>query len=169
MLAERLRLGKSPVSESRRAISRSKFRGQARGSSRETAADVKFHLARPDGRNLFTGYGAGFVAVNGTPHRSSVIVMADQVLAWDVGYAGALNEAAFARLAALPVEILLLGTGPSLSFPHPRLTQPLRDAGIGLEVMDTAAACRTYNILLGEDRRVAAALVVTPAGEHTHA
>ena len=112
---------------------------------------------------------AGFVAVNGTPHRSSVIVMADQVLAWDVGYAGALNEAAFARLAALPVEILLLGTGPSLSFPHPRLTQPLRDAGIGLEVMDTAAACRTYNILLGEDRRVAAALVVTPAGEHTHA
>jgi uncharacterized protein len=129
---------------------------------------VKFHLARPDGRNLFTGYGPGFVAINGAPYRSSVIVTADQVLTWDVDSVGALTEPVFARLAALPVEILLLGTGASLSFPHPRLTQPLRDAAIGLEVMDTAAACRTYNILLGEDRRVAAALLVAKVDERAH-
>ena len=130
---------------------------------------MKFHLTRPDGRNLFTGYGPGFVAINGTQHRSSVIVTADQVLPWNIDDPQALTKAVFAGLAALPVEILLLGTGPSLSFPHPQLTQPVRDAAIGLEVMDTAAACRTYNILLAEDRRVAAALMVTPVDERAHA
>lgn len=125
---------------------------------------MKFHVARPDGRNLFTGYGPGFVAINGTQHRSSLIVTADQVLPWDVDDPQALTEAVFTELARLPIEILLLGTGPSLSFPHPQLTQPVRDAAIGLEVMDTAAACRTYNILLSEDRRVAAALLI-PAGK----
>ncbi len=129
---------------------------------------MKFHLTRADGRNLFTGYGPGFVAINGTQHRSSVIVTADQVLPWDVDDPQALTQAVFTSLARLPVEILLLGTGPSLSFPHPQLTQPVRDAAIGLEVMDTAAACRTYNILLSEDRRVAAALLI-PAGKAPHA
>jgi uncharacterized protein len=127
---------------------------------------MKFHLARSNGRNLFTGYGPGFVAVNGAPHRSSVIVTADQVLPWDVDTAAALTEKVFAALATLPVEILLLGTGANLLFPHPRLTQPLRDAAIGLEVMDTPAACRTFNILLSEERRVAAALVVVPEARH---
>lgn len=123
---------------------------------------MKFHLARPDGRNLFTGYGPGFVAINGARHTSSVLVTAHRVLTWEISGTGALTEQVFSQLAALPVEILLLGTGAALHFPHPRSTQPLRDAGIGLEVMDTAAACRTYNILLGEDRRVGAALIVGP-------
>jgi len=131
-------------------------------------AHLKFHLARSDGRNLFTGYGPGFVAINGAQHRSSIIVTADQVLPWDIAGPQAFTEAGFIELAKLPIEILLLGTGASLSFPHPRLTQPVRDAGIGLEVMDTAAACRTYNILLGEDRRVAAALVVASVETHSH-
>jgi uncharacterized protein len=130
---------------------------------------MKFHLTRPDGRNLLTGYGPGFVAVNGVQHRSSVIVTADQVLPWAVEGPQALTEAVFTGLATLAVEILLLGTGLRLSFPHPRLTQPLRDAGIGLEVMDTAAACRTYSILLAEDRRVAAALLVAPIEIRAHA
>jgi uncharacterized protein len=123
---------------------------------------MKFHLTRPDGRNLFTGYGPGYVVINGVRHRSSILVTADQVLAWDISGTDALTEEVFVRLAALPVEVLLLGTGDALQFPHPRLSQPLRDAGIGLEVMDTAAACRTYNVLVAEDRRVAAALVVRP-------
>ena len=143
--------------------------GQCRRRRHSGSAHLKFHLTRPDGRNLFTGYGPGFVAINGAQHRSSVIVTADQVLPWEADNPQALTEAVFAKLAALPVEILLLGTGASLAFPHPRLTQPLRDAGIGLEVMDTAAACRTYNILLGEDRRVAAALVVASVETRSHA
>jgi uncharacterized protein len=125
---------------------------------------MKFHLTRPDGRNLFTGYGPGFVLINGVRHQSSVLVTSDQVLAWDISGTDALTEEVFVRLAALPVEILLLGTGDALRFPHPRLSQPLRAAGIGLEVMDTAAACRTYNVLVAEDRRVAAALVLDAAG-----
>jgi uncharacterized protein len=121
---------------------------------------LKLHHARADGRNLFTGYGPGYVSVNGVRRQTSTVVLSDRVLDWEVEQFDALTPEAFARLAGLPVEILLLGTGNALRFPHPRLTQPLRDAGIGLEVMDTSAACRTYNILLGEDRRVAAALLI---------
>jgi uncharacterized protein len=123
---------------------------------------MKLHHARADGRNLFTGYGPGYVSVNGARRQASTLVLSDRVLDWEIEQFDALTHEAFVRLAALPVEILLLGTGNALRFPHPRLTQPLRDAGIGLEVMDTSAACRTYNILLGEDRRVAAALLIEP-------
>ena len=66
----------------------------------------------------------------------------------------------FAAIAALAPEVALLGTGSALRFPHPRLTRALVDARIGLEVMDTAAACRTFNILAAEGRRVAAAVFV---------
>jgi uncharacterized protein len=121
---------------------------------------MKLHQARPDGRNVFTGYGPGFVSVNGVRKASSIIVLGDRLLDWEVERFEELTQDAFASLARLPVEILLLGTGASVRFPHPRLTQALRDAGIGLEVMDTNAACRTYNILLAEDRPVAAALFV---------
>ena len=125
---------------------------------------MKFHLTRPDGRNLFTGYGPGYLSVNGSRHETSLIVLADRLLNWRVHSFEALDETDFCELAKLPVEILLLGTGTALHFPHPRLTQPLRHAGIGLEVMDTSAACRTYNILLGEDRRVGAALLLDVTG-----
>jgi uncharacterized protein len=121
---------------------------------------MKLHQARAEGRNLFTGYGPGWVSVNGQRRESNSVVLADRLVEWDVPDFAALTEATFAELAQLPVEVLLLGTGARLRFPHPRLTQPLRDAGIGFEVMDTSAACRTYNILLGEDRRVAAALLL---------
>jgi uncharacterized protein len=62
-------------------------------------------------------------------------------------------------LKQLGAEIVLLGTGPRQRFPHPRLTAELARAGIGLEVMDLQAACRTYNILVAEERKVAAALL----------
>jgi uncharacterized protein len=121
---------------------------------------MKLHQARPDGRNVFTGYGPGFVSVNGVRKESNIIVLGDRLLDWEVERFEELTQDAFTNLARLPVEILLLGTGASVRFPHPGLTQALRDAGVGLEVMDTNAACRTYNILLAEDRPVAAALFV---------
>jgi uncharacterized protein len=92
-------------------------------------------------------------------------VLADRLAEWEVCTHGAFTLVAADRLATLPIEILLLGTGDRLHFPHPSLTQPLRDAGIGVEVMDTGAACRTYNILLAEDRRVGAALMLEPVAE----
>ena len=72
----------------------------------------------------------------------------------------ALDASDFERLRDLRSEVVLLGTGNRQRFPHPRLTRPLSDARIGLEVMDTQAACRTYNILVAESRKVAAALFV---------
>jgi uncharacterized protein len=131
-----------------------------RGNAQALRHEMKFHQARAEGRNLFTGYGPGYVSINGNRREASTVVLSDRILDWEVQAFSALTEAAFAQLATLPVEIVLLGTGPTLRFPHPRLTQPLRDARIGLEVMDTSAACRTYNILLSEDRRVAAALLI---------
>ena len=125
---------------------------------------MKLHQTRVDGRNLFTGYGPGYVSINGTRWETSVLVLSDRVEPWDAKSFGALTEASFAALARLPIEILLLGTGPTLRFPHPRLTQVLRDAGIGLEAMDTPAACRTYNFLLDEGRRVGAALLLESPG-----
>ena len=121
---------------------------------------MKLHQTRAQGRNLFTGYGPNYVSVSGNRWESSVIVLPDRAERWDVAGFDALTEEAFSRLAELPIEILLLGSGARLRFPHPRLTQALIRAGIGLEVMDTQAACRTYNILLEEGRRVAAALLI---------
>jgi uncharacterized protein len=69
------------------------------------------------------------------------------------------SEADFAPIAQAHPEIVLVGTGSKLRFPHPRVFAPLRQANIGFEVMDTQAACRTYNILLAESRKVAAALL----------
>ena len=74
--------------------------------------------------------------------------------------AGSLSESDFAALAALTPEVALFGSGATMRFPHPRLTRALTEARIGLEVMDTPAACRTYNILAAEGRRVAAAILI---------
>jgi len=121
---------------------------------------MKLHQARPAG-NRFTGYGPDYVTVNGKRWETSLVVLADEVFEWSVRDFESLSADSFITLARLPVEILLLGTGAKLRFPHPRLTQSITAAGIGLEVMDTQAACRTYNILLAEDRKVAAALLVS--------
>ncbi|MDX9707369.1 MAG: Mth938-like domain-containing protein [Azospira sp.] len=122
---------------------------------------MKLHLSDARGLNIFTGYGEGYVAVNGIEHRKNVVVLPGQMLpGWTEAGIDTLSEADFAQLAALAPEILLLGTGSSLRFPPPELLQPLMNARIGLEVMDTQAACRTYNILAAEGRRVAAAILV---------
>jgi uncharacterized protein len=122
---------------------------------------VKLHVSGPGPRNAITGYGEGYVAVNGQRHESSLIVLPEQLLPWDVSEFSRLTVQDFEKLKALQAEILLLGTGPTQRFPHPRLTAPLAAAGIGVEVMNLKAACRTYNILVAEERKVAAALLFT--------
>ena len=121
---------------------------------------MKLHASVPGAANTITGYGEGYVLVNGQRHQSSLIVMADRVLAWDAGSFDSLTEKNLDDLKDLGVEIVLLGTGPTQRFPHPRLTARLVRAGIGVEVMDVRAACRTYNILVAEARKVAAALLL---------
>jgi uncharacterized protein len=120
---------------------------------------VKLHPAGRGTYNTITAYGEDYVMVNGQRHESSLIVMPEQLLPWSAQSFDALNEADLIFLRDLRAEIVLLGTGPRQRFPHPRLAAPLAAAGIGLEVMDLKAACRTYNILVAEERKVAAALM----------
>ncbi len=113
---------------------------------------------------MVTGYGTDHVLINGERYEQSLILLPDEVRHWPVTTFEAITEGHFQELAALPAELVLLGTGDRLRFPHPRLTAIVMGAGRGFEVMSTQAACRTYNILLAEDRRVACALLVgTPA------
>jgi len=121
---------------------------------------MKLQLTRPTGSgNLISGYGDDHVLVNGARHDASLVVTADAVLPWEAAGFEALGQAHFEAIVALAPEIVLLGTGPRLRFPAAQLTAPLIEAGIGLEVMDLRAACRTFNVLRAEDRRVAAALL----------
>jgi len=120
---------------------------------------VKLHASLPGGANAITGYGEGYVMVNGERRSSSVVVMADRIEQWRPGSFDTLEPEDFEFLKALGAEIVLLGTGARQRFPHPRYTAELAKAGIGLEVMDLQAACRTYNILVAEERKVAAALL----------
>ncbi|HSD61598.1 MAG TPA: Mth938-like domain-containing protein [Burkholderiales bacterium] len=122
---------------------------------------MKLHLDRNAGQNAFTGYGAGYVMVNNSRYERSLVVLPDRLVEdWGVAAPGALTLAHMEELAALAPEVLLLGTGARLVFPAPALMAPLAAVGIGLEVMDTSAACRTYNILMAEGRRVAAAIIL---------
>ena len=120
---------------------------------------MKFELSGAPGLNTFTGYGEGYVLLNGRRFEESVIVLAGRIEPWSAAGVDELAEEHFAQLAALGADVVLLGTGSRLRFPHPRLLQGLVRAGIGVEVMDTQAACRTFNILVAEERKVAAALL----------
>ena len=122
---------------------------------------MKLHLTRASGQNLFTGYGAGYVSINDERYERPVIVAAGRpVENWEATSLENLTAAHFEALLAWKPEIVILGTGERLRFPHPRLTQPLAAAAVGFEAMDTKAACRTYNILMAEGRAVVAAIFV---------
>lgn len=126
---------------------------------------MKLHLSQNARRNAFTAYGQGYVAVNGVRYETSLIVMPDRIAeAWNVRSIELLVQDNIEPLAALKPELVLLGTGDVLRFPDPRLLVSLTQAGIGAEVMDTRAACRTYNILAEEGRNVAAALIIPARG-----
>ena len=110
---------------------------------------------------MFTAHGVGFVTVSGERFEHSIVVTPEQVFSdWQPQGFDALNEAHFAYLLALKPEVVLLGTGSQQRFPHPRLYQTLTTARISVECMDTPAACRTYNILMAEDRRVVAGVLL---------
>ena len=131
------------------------------GRSQRQQIVMKLHLARAAGRNLFSGYGTGYVAINGERYERNLIVLPDRIVDWEVARVEELSPGVFESLAKLPIDVLVLGTGGALRFPAPADVRVMAHAGIGVEVMDTPAACRTYNVLLSEDRRVAAALLVT--------
>ena len=120
---------------------------------------MKLHASAQSALNTFTAYGDGYVMVNDQRHEANLIVLPGQLLPWNVKAFDALAEEDFKVFLDMKLEILLLGTGPRQRFPHPQLTRALAAARVGVEAMDLQAACRTYNILMAEERRVAAALL----------
>lgn len=122
---------------------------------------MRFNLDIDANRYFIKGYGPGWINVNEREIRRSVIVTPEQLVTdWSPQTFADLEAAHFEVIAQLDPEIVLLGTGDRQRFPRPPLTQALLARGIGVEVMDTAAACRTYNLIMLEGRRVAAALLI---------
>lgn len=125
---------------------------------------MEFTTTVPDSRQVIESYGAGRFRVSGVNHAGSVLVFQDITIPWTVEQMEGLTADSFAPVIAAepPVEILLLGCGENLQFLRPDLRSALREHRIGCDVMDTGAACRTYNVLVAESRRVAAALIALP-------
>jgi len=121
---------------------------------------MKLHADAQTSLNTFTAYGPGFVEINRQRYEVPMLVMPEGLLTpWPVAGFDALTPADFDALLAHQPELVLLGTGGQQRFAHPRLTAALTGAGIGVDAMNTAAACRTYNILMAEGRRVLVALL----------
>ena len=120
---------------------------------------MKLHRTWDASLQLFTGYGTGFVAVNNVRYEKCVVVSPLAVIEWGVSGFEALTAADFGFVESLKPEILILGTGATQRFPRPELARALAARGVGVEVMDSRAACRTYNILATEGRKVVAAVL----------
>jgi uncharacterized protein len=118
----------------------------------------------PQGRQVVEGYGPGHFRVSGQIYESPILVLPWRTLAWPVATFEDVSVASLQPVidGAGEIDLLLLGTGPRLRPPPAELRAALKTAGIALEPMDSGAACRTYNVLVAEGRRIAAALL--PAG-----
>ena len=115
------------------------------------------------GANTITGYGDGYVEINQTPYAHAVLLSsAGAITEWPVPSFESLEADHFAQMVALKPELILIGPGKKQRFPKPELLKALISAKIGFEIMDSQAACRTYNILVGEGRQVLLALIVEP-------
>ena len=121
---------------------------------------MKLQADRIEGQNAIARHGPDGVIVNGVEHRTSVIVpWQGDVLPWPVADFAALDASLFAMLADLRPELVIFGSGARLRFPPAQALRALIERSIGIETMDNAAACRTYNVLLAEGRSVVAALL----------
>jgi uncharacterized protein len=125
---------------------------------------VKFQPDRLEGVNAISRHEASRLWVNATEWTSSVLVPArGGPQAWPVARLSELTADHFAQLLSLDPELVVFGSGARLRFVAPALLRPLIERGIGVETMDTVAACRTFNVLASEGRAVAAALLIEPA------
>jgi uncharacterized protein len=122
---------------------------------------LKLHPANFAHQYIFTGYGEGYILINQIRYEKNLIVMPDRLIEdWPVMSVSQLETQHFENLVPYKPEIIILGTGIAHKFPNQSLLSQLTKMGIGIEVMDTKACCRTYNILVEEGRHVAAALLI---------
>lgn len=123
---------------------------------------MKIQLETSD-QNLISHYGPGSISVNGVAYTDNILITANSVLEnWTTGSVKELSVEDFEPLLALDSErpeIVLLGTGETHTFPDIAVLAALKERGLSVEVMTTRAACRTYSVLVGEHRSVAAALL----------
>ncbi len=113
---------------------------------------------------VISAYGSGWVQLAGEQVRRSLVLSSDgRRFEWPCQAFEELTAAHFQQLAELKTELVIFGSGERLRFPAAQLTRALIDSQIGIETMDTQAACRTYNLLAGEGRHVAVALLMESA------
>jgi uncharacterized protein len=127
---------------------------------------LKLHLAQGSGL-LFTSSGNGFVSIQGQQFNHSVIVDRERVVAWNLSNLNDLAEDSLSVAESYRTDVILLGTGARFMLPDLLWLRTVKDRlaarGAGLEIMDTPAACRTFNVLSEEGRSVVAALIVNTA------
>lgn len=124
---------------------------------------MKLHADQPNAANVIHAVTRQSVSINGQAFTTSVLVPSDAPLqAWPAATVADLTAAHFEQILAFRPELVVFGSGPSMKFVHPSLMRSFMEARIGVETMDTMAACRTYNILVSEGRRVLAALIIHP-------
>jgi uncharacterized protein len=124
---------------------------------------MKFQPDTPSGVNVITRHTPGTVWVGATAFQSSMLVpWVGAVQPWPLPGFDALGPEHFEQIARLDPELVIFGSGARLRFPRPAWMQSLIGRRIGVEAMDTAAACRTYNVLVSEQRSVVAALIIEP-------
>ncbi|HAT33075.1 MAG TPA: hypothetical protein DCW29_20190 [Janthinobacterium sp.] len=125
---------------------------------------MKLHPSTTKQYQTVTGYDESGVEINAKHYGKSLIVMPELAPRdWDVAAFDDLNEAHFAQILADAPDVVILGTGARQRFVHPKLTAALTMRRIGVECMDNKAACRTYNILMGEGRKATLALIIATA------
>jgi uncharacterized protein len=117
----------------------------------------------PAGRQIVESYGGGRFRVSGRVFEGSILVLTDRTAAWPVADVASMTvdglDAVAEAARAGTIDLLLVGCGARMAPVSAQLRQALRDVGVVVEPMDTGAACRTYNVLMAEGRRVAAALI----------
>ncbi len=122
---------------------------------------MKFAQDHINSPYLIEAFEAGSIRVGGRNYAHNLLLMPGQSKTrWTLHSIAQLDAKEVGRLASLEPDIILIGSGEKQVFPHPKTFAPLMQAGIGYEIMPTHSACRTFNILLAEDRRVLAALIV---------
>jgi uncharacterized protein len=116
----------------------------------------------PGGRQVIDSYGSGRFKVSQEPYTSSILVTPDWTKPWLVQSFDDISINSLAPILAEEAEILIIGAGERMQLMASLLRQEFREAKIAVDIMDTGAACRTYNLLMGDGRRVAAALLALP-------
>ena len=122
---------------------------------------MKFHLIQSDNKNLITGYDLNWVEVNQERHQTSLIMTPNKLLLeWPVKTIKDIKENSFEAIESFNIEIILLGTGNTQEHLEPKILEYFSKKNMAVECMNNQSACRTYNILANEERKVLLALML---------